>query len=106
MKDQICTVRSFIVTGDAVDVPGFVRVLDCTTPSADEIRLIVLCDEDPIVWRLRLQVVQLDTPTPCLTGLAHVGRWSGRGVVFMHPPTRAGDEPWQPHSADMTRVTP
>ena len=105
MKDQICTVREFIVAGEAVDVPGFVRVLDCTALD-DVVRLIVLCDEDPIVWRLRLQVVQLDTPTPCLTGLTSIGRWSGRGCVFMHPPTRAGDEPWQPHRADMTKVTP
>ena len=105
MKDQTCTARKFIVTGETVDVPGFVRVLDCT--AVDEIiHLIVLCDEDPIVWRLRLQIVQLDTPTPCLTGLANIGRWSGMGCVFMYPPARAGAEPWVPNRADMTLVTP
>ena len=106
MKDATCFVRVAVVKDGQVDVPGFVRVLDLSYSDMFTLRLLVLCDEDPIVWRLRLQVVQLDAPTPCLTGLTYLGRWPNRGVVFMHPPTRASDEPWQPHRADMTLVVP
>ena len=105
MKDDTCIIRQYIVTGETVDVPGFVRVLDATAVN-ERVHLIALCDSDPIVWRLRLQIVHLDTPTPCLTGLANIGRWSGMGCVFMHPPTRADDVPWKPHQADMTLVEP
>lgn len=115
MKDDACTVRDIEASGprvgEYVDVPGFVRVLRCYDDvdfCPSRLRLIVLCDADPIVWRLRFEVVTIDgPPVPCLTGLTYVGRWRARGaVVFMHPPTRAGDEPWAPGRADMTLVEP
>jgi hypothetical protein len=106
VKDATTFVRVFTAKDGQVDVPGFVRALDLGYSDMFALRLLVLCDEDPIVWRLRLAVVQLDTPTPCLTGLTYLGRWPNRGVVFLHPPTRASDEPWKPHLADMTLVAP
>ena len=109
MKDDTCIIRQYIVTGETVDVPGFVRVLDATAVD-ERVYLIVLCDADPIVWRLRFEVVTVDGPAvPCLTGLTYVGRWLDRwlgAVVFMHPPARALDEPWAPGRADMTLVEP
>ena len=109
MKDDTCIIRQYIVTGETVDVPGFVRVLDATAVD-ERVYLIVLCDADPIVWRLRFEVVSIDgPPVPCLTGMTYVGRWQGRpssAAVFMHPPTRADDVPWAPDRADMTLVEP
>ena len=115
MKDDACTVRDIEALGpftsEYVDVSGFVRVLKCYDDDdfcPSRLRLIVLCDTDPIVWRLRFEVVSIDgPPVPCLTGMTYVGCWVGRrAAVFMHPPTRAGDEPWKPHQADMTLVKP
>ena len=115
MKDDACTVRDIEVPGShVVDVQGFVRVLECYEDGKDfhpsRFRLLVLCDADPIVWRLRFEVVTVDGPAvPCLTGLTYVGRWLDRwlgAVVFMHPPTRADDVPWAPGRADMTLVEP
>lgn len=106
MKDDACTVRDIEVTGShVVDVPGFVRVLESR---GHTFRLLVLCDADPIVWRLRFEVVTIDgPPVPCLTGLTYVGRWQARdAAVFMHLPTRADDVPWAPGRADMTLVEP
>ena len=113
MKDDACTVRDIEVPGSlVVDVPGFVRVLESYEDGKDfhpsRFRLLVLCDADPIIWRLRFEVVTVDgPPVPCLTGLTYVGRWRAMGAaVFMHPPTRADDVPWKPHQADMTLVEP
>ena len=115
MKDDACTVRDIEVPGSHVeDVPGFVRVLESYEDDRDfypsRLRLLVLCDADPIVWRLRFEVVTIDgPPVPCLTGMTYVGRWQGRpsiAAVFMHPPTRADDVPWAPGRADMTLVEP
>lgn len=115
MKDDACTVRDIEASGprigEHIDVPGFVRVLQCYDDQdfcPARLRLIVLCDADPIVWRLRFEVVSIDgPPVPCLTGLTYVGRWRAMGAaVFMHPPTRADDVPWKPHQADMTLVEP
>ena len=103
MKDAACTVRDIEVpvAPRVVDVPGFVRVLEFYEDDRDfypsRLRLLVLCDADPIVWRLRFEVVSIDgPPVPCLTGLTYVGRWTScasvaspcGAVVFMHPPTR------------------
>ena len=113
MKDAACTVRDIEVpvTPRVVDVPGFVRVLEFSDGAdAHTFRLLILCDADPIVWRLRFEVITIDAPQPstaCLTGLTYVGRCHARGAaVFLHPPTRAGDVPWEPGRADMTLVEP
>lgn len=113
MKDDACTIRDIEVNTRGVDVQGFVRVLESRVGVGDDgsagaFRAIVLCDADPIIWRLRFEVVSIDgPPVPCLTGLAYVGRWHDRGAaVFMHPPTRAADTPCKPHQADMTLVEP
>ena len=108
MKDDACTVRDIEVCGEHIDVAGFVRVLDSYEDGAGALHLLVLTDADPIVWRLRFEVARIDgPPVPCLTGMTYVGCWVGRrAAVFMHPPTRAGDEPWKPHQADMTLVKP
>ena len=55
MKDDACTVRDIEVPGSHVeDVPGFVRVLESYEDDRDfypsRLRLLVLCDADPIVW--------------------------------------------------------
>ena len=107
MKDDACTVRDIEVCGEHIDVAGFVRVIDRYEDDVGSLHLLVLCDADPIVWRLRFEVVPVGESRPCLTGLTYVGHWRARGaVVFMHPPTRAGDEPWAPGRADMTLVEP
>ena len=113
MKDDACTVRDIEVPGShVVDVPGFVRLLESYEDDRHfcpaRLCLLVLCDADPIVWRLRFEVVTIDgPPVPCITGLTYVGRWHARGAaVFMHPPTRADDVPWAPGRADMTLVEP
>jgi hypothetical protein len=103
MKDATCTVRD-IAIDDGMLVQGFVRVLDASERGGD-FRLLMLCDEDPIVWRLGFAIATPGEPHGCLTGLTYLGRW-GQDVVFMHPPTRATDEPWKPHQADMTLVEP
>jgi len=114
MKDDACTVHDIEVPGShVVDVPGFVRVLECKG-DAWRLRMLVLCDADPIIWRLRFEVVTIDgPPVPCLTGLSYIGRWFRANIarplgdaVFMHPPTRAEDALWKPHQADMTLVVP
>ncbi len=113
MKDDACTIRDIEVPGShAVDVQGFVRVLESYEDDRDfypsRLRLLVLCDADPIVWRLRFEVVDIGGPPAHLTGLTYVGRWQGRpssAAVFMHPPTR-DDVPWAPGRADMTLVVP
>jgi hypothetical protein len=105
LKDATCVVRDIEVRAQYTDVAGFVRVLDSYEVGTGNLHLIVLCDADPIVWRLRLELIIVGAPAPRLTGLTYIGRWGG-GVAFMHPPTRAGDEPWKPHQADMTRVKP
>ena len=111
MKDDACTVLDIEVPGShVVDVPGFIRLLESYEDDRDfypsRLRLLVLCDADPIVWRLRFEVVTIDGPAvPCLTGLTYVGLWHARGaVVFMHPPTRTDIELWAPGRADMTIV--
>ena len=113
MKDDDCTVRDIEVPwSHVVDVQGFVRVLESYEDDRHfcpaRLCLLVLCDADPIVWRLRFEVVTIDGPAvPCLTGLTYVGRWHARGAaVFMHPPTRTDDVPWTPGRADMTLVEP
>jgi hypothetical protein len=113
VKDDACTVRDIQLPGShVVDVPGFVRLLESYEDDRHfcpaRLCLLVLCDADPIVWRLRFEVVTIDGPAvPCLTGLTYVGRWHAHGAaVFMHPPTRAGDVPWTPGRADMTLVEP
>jgi hypothetical protein len=102
-KDRACTVREIGLEPE-VDVPGFVRVLDSYV-SGPFVRIMILCDDDPIIWRLRFEVAPIDAPRPCLTGLTYVGR-RGLTAIFHHPPARAGDEPWQPNRADMTLVEP
>ena len=99
MKDDACTVRDIqLPKSHVVDVPGFVRLLESYEDDRHfcpaRLCLLVLCDADPIVWRLSFVLVALDEPHECLTGLTYVGRWNG-DAVFMHPPTRAGDEPGQ-----------
>ena len=115
MKDDACTVRDIEVCGEHNDVAGFVRILDRYEDDAGSLHLLVLCDADPIVWRLRFEVVDIGgSPGPCLTGLWYVGHWTERAsiaspsgaAVFMHPPTRAADTLWKPHQADMTLVNP
>jgi len=113
VKDDACTVRDIQLPGShVVDVPGFVRLLESYEDDRHfcpaRLCLLVLCDADPIVWRLRFDVVTIGGPlVPCLTGLTYVGRWHARGAaVFMHPPTRTDIEPWAPGRADMTLVEP
>ena len=116
-KDATCTVRDIEVTAHhVVDVAGFVRVLDHVVDVAGFVRvldfyeddsvfypsrlhLLVLCDADPIVWRLRFEVVTPGDTRECLTGLTYIGRW-GSDAVFMRPPTRAGDAPWSPQGGE------
>lgn len=113
MKDDACTVRDIqLPKSHVVDVPGFVRLLESYEDDRHfcpaRLCLLVLCDADPIVWRLRFEVVTIDGPAvPCLTGLTYVGRWHARSAaVFMHPPTRTDIEPLAPGRADMTLVEP
>lgn len=110
MKDATCVVRDIDVTTGTALVAGFVRVLDSYEgPVTGALHVLVLCDEDEIVWRLCFEVVRIDAPRkgPCLTGLTYIGRWpDAAAVVFMHPPQRSEDVPWEPGRADMTLVTP
>jgi hypothetical protein len=105
VKDDACTVRDIEVCGEHIDVAGFVRVLDSYEDGAGALHLLVLTDADPIVWRLRFEVVRVGGVRVCLLGVMSFVGWSPC-VVFMHPPTRAGDELWKPHQADMTLVNP
>ena len=104
-KDVVCTVRVIPFDGAALDVLGFVRVLD-TRGTYDDFALFVLCDDSPIVWRLRFEVAVVGRNAVDLTGLVYVGKWHDYSVVFMHPPTRADGEAWKPGQADMTLVKP
>lgn len=104
MKDDTCTVRDIDLRTESIDVAGFVRILDHYQDGGGRLHLLILCDADPLVWRLRFEVVRIEEPCPRLTGLSYIGRWPSRGVVFMHPRARADDEPWAPGRGDMTLV--